>query len=96
MRLAQVDDEGIVIRLPWEALRSATEWCPKLEVHEEATGKLHKAVVAGLRTWADEVVRALNCEAENGDTPVTQMFDAAFVAAAEQGAEGVMIWGEEP
>jgi hypothetical protein len=96
MRLAKVEDDGIVIRLSWAALLSATEWCPQLEVHDEATGSVHKAVVTGLRTWADEVVRELNREGEDGSTAVTDLFDRAFDQACEQGAEGVRIWGEEP
>ena len=44
--------------------------------------------------FAREVVRALNHEnPDNGTTPIHRLFDAAFLDAIEQGAEGVE---EEP
>lgn len=39
--------------------------------------------------FAKEVVRELNSEDEEGTTAIHKMFDAAFIEAIEQGAEGV-------
>lgn len=39
--------------------------------------------------FAREVARALNDEDEQGTTLVHRMFDAAFVAAIENGADGI-------
>jgi hypothetical protein len=95
MELAKVEEDGIVIRLPWPALEMATEWCPGLEVEDKQTASVHQPRVVDVRVWAAEVVRELNREAEHGETAVTRLFDTAFVTASEQGAEGVRCWGDE-
>jgi hypothetical protein len=41
------------------------------------------------RTFARDVVRALNHEDEQGTTAIHRLFDAAFGCAIEDGAEGV-------
>jgi hypothetical protein len=39
--------------------------------------------------FAEEVCHALNDEREDGTTPVHMMFDKVFLAAIEDGAEGI-------
>lgn len=34
-----VEDDGIVIRLPWASLKTATEYCPRLEVLDPVDDK---------------------------------------------------------
>jgi len=51
--------------------------------------------VTDAETFAKEVCRALNDEREDGTTRVHMMFDAAFMEAINQGAEGVEEVDEE-
>lgn len=51
--------------------------------------------VTGPAIFAKEVCHALNDEREDGTTPVHMMFDKAFMAAIEQGADGIEEATEE-
>jgi hypothetical protein len=51
-------------------------------------------LISDKTVWAQEVVRQLNSEREDGSTPVHRMFDAAFLEALEQGAEGISCFGD--
>ena len=78
-----LDSEAIVIRLPLSVLPAALEgaWAASgIDLHFRVTD---------VGKFAPEVVRALEEEEEDGTTPVHRLFDAAFNAAIEQGAEGV-------
>jgi len=96
MLTVSVEEDGIVIRLPWPALKAATEYCPRLEVLDPVDDRPIGPAIIDLKAWAKEVVHEMNSEGENGDTLVTRMFDAAFERAAEQGPEGIRCHGEEP
>lgn len=45
--------------------------------------------IVNARKFARDFVAELNREEEDGSTPVHALFDAAFVAAVEQGADGM-------
>ncbi len=51
--------------------------------------------VTNAETFAKEVCRALNDEGEDGTTRVRTMFDAAFMEAINQGADGIEEVDEE-
>lgn len=90
--LAQIENGDIVIRITPDALRFASEngilntWFP-------AKSDFRSVRVTDLDKWRDAILRALNREAENGDTPVHLMLDGCLQYAAEQGEEGVEIEG---
>lgn len=89
MDLARIEGDELVIRLPLDALVTATEACPALYGDEQPPKVTDRAV------WAREVVCELNREAEDGTTLVHIMFDTAFEQAADQGAEGILFPGND-
>ena len=61
-------------------------WSDKTATYDESRFRItdpHK--------FAEEVVRQLNDEEDDGSTMFTRMMDTAFLAAIENGAEGVEI-----
>lgn len=96
MDMAKIEGDEIVIRLSLDTLVTATDACPAFtEQYDEATDSYRRAEVADRAVWAREVVRELNSESEDGTTLVHLMFDKAFLQAAEQGAEGIRLPGDE-
>ncbi len=83
---------AIVIRLPVAALAKAVEATPdeRLVHYDEETGCYVPPRVTNPQTFADEVLRVLNDEQEDGTTVVHEMFDAAIFRAIEDGALGVV------
>lgn len=90
MDMAKIEGDEIVIRLSFDALVTATEACPAFEPIED-----NQPAVTDRAVWAREVVRELNSESEDGTTLVHLMFDKAFLQAAEQGAEGIRLPGDD-
>lgn len=90
MDLAKIEGDEVVIRLPMDALVTATEACPAFEPIEDSTPK-----VTDPREWMKSVVDELNGEEEDGTTLVHLMFDKAFERAADQGAEGIRFDGDD-
>ena len=79
----RLEGDAIVIRLPLDVLALA------LEGSWAASGMDDHWRVTDASLFAPEVVRALEDEDEEGTTAVHKLFDAAFLAAIEAGAEGV-------
>ena len=74
---------SIVIRVPMKSLKDLVEgaW---------ALGSLDTRMkITDAKAFADELVSAINCEDEEGTTPLHRLFDAAINDALEQGAEGI-------
>ncbi len=90
MDLAKIEGDELVIRLPIDALVTATEACPAFEPIEDSAPK-----VTDPREWMKAVVDELNHEEEDGTTLVHLMLDEAFEKAADQGAEGIRFSDEE-
>lgn len=88
---AVIVGERIVISVSLDALATAVGATPALEDYDEETNDFAPPIVTDKQAWAREVVRQLNREQEDGTTPIHLMFDAAFVEAIEQGAEGVLL-----
>lgn len=72
---------NIVIVIPEASLAEA------LTAVEDERGAI--ASISDLDKFADEVVRELKREEENGDTVLHQAMDAALLAAVENGADGL-------
>ncbi len=75
----------IVIRVPFSVLPDALEQNPR-------DGSYVGGKVTSVQGFANEVVRELNAEAEDGTTPIHELFDRAMAAAIENGSE----WYEFP
>ena len=89
--LIAIEGDEIVIRVSMDALVFATEHGPALEAWSDEHSRFRGVKVTDPRKWLVSVFRALRREAENGDTPVHLMLDAALRYAAEQGEEGIEI-----
>ncbi|WP_036114549.1 MULTISPECIES: hypothetical protein [Luteibacter] len=88
---AKIIDGEIVIRLSLDTMAFAAERSPALESYsEEASGYL-MPLITDREAFAKELVHCLNKESEDGSTMVTDMFDAAFSAAADAGAAGIVF-----
>lgn len=90
---AAIEGDELVIRLPADILRSATNACPLLNLYCEEHNDFEPPLIVDLNTWCKEVVIELNREKEDGTTLVHEMFDKAFQNAAESGAEGIKFCG---
>ena len=89
----EIEGDDLVLRLPPEVLKPATEHCPLLEHFNEANNAFEHPTITSIEKWRKAVAAALNEEAEDGSTPLTRAFDKAFVSAIENGAEGIRIPG---
>lgn len=90
-----IEDGEVVIRIGIDTLKVAAEACPELE-ECLGSGYVVAPSITDIDLFAAEVVRELGREAEDGTTPVHILLDAAFVAAAEQGAEGIEFPEDTP
>ena len=79
---AAIEDDQIVIRVSIAAIPDAV----RAGVDLLAIDPPFKVTDPVL--FAPELIRALNDEDEEGTTPIHRLFDAAAIAAFEQGAEG--------
>lgn len=87
----EIEDNAIVIRLPFDALESATKYCPDLNEMAED----FEVEVVDINEWANDVLHELTMEEEDGTTPVMRLFDAAFADAAENGSLGISLGDDE-
>lgn len=87
--VCQVEGDELVIRIGFDALKMAAEYCPRFyndEVHGSSGGPYE--TVEDVRELASDVCRAITHEEEDGSSPLTELFDEAFLAAAENGSIG--------
>lgn len=91
----EIANGEISIHLPIGVLHMAAQWCPELNEYDPEGGDYKKPIVTDARLFAEAVVAALVDEAENGSTLVTRMFDRAFCAAVDNGADGIHLPGDE-
>lgn len=75
----------IVIELPISVLAKALYFSPE---NRDSDGDPAYRVT-DKAAFADAIVEALDREEEDGTTPLHRLFDAAMLAAIEDGAEGV-------
>lgn len=85
MDFASIEGDQIVIRVPLDALPNASQvaWDDHYGLEE------HDLHIVDVAVFADEFVRELNSEEEDGTTLVHLMLDKAAVNAAENGAAGL-------
>lgn len=87
--LAKIEGDEIVIRIPLAAIPYAASLA--LSEHgyaiDEATAET-RVVITDTRKFAEDMLRALNEESEDGSTRVHLTLDAAVCIAYEQGSEG--------
>lgn len=93
MLTVRIENDAIIIKLPLDTLKMATEYCGELATFDEAKNDWRKVEVTDLQEWAKAVVHELEREEEDGSTAITRMLDKAFEQAVEQGAEGIGIEG---
>jgi hypothetical protein len=85
MAQAKIENRAIVIRLPIKSLPTVVEGAWATNVMDV------RYMVIDPEMFAQDLVRELNDEDENGATRIHKMFDRAIEVAIEQGAEGVEI-----
>lgn len=87
--LAKIEDDEIVIRVPFAAIPYAASLA--LSEHgysvDERTAET-RITVTDARQFAEDMVRAMNTESEDGTTRVHILLDAAVCIAYENGSEG--------
>jgi hypothetical protein len=88
---ATLEDGVIVIRLHLDTMAHAAAGCPAFERFDEKSERFLAPVITDKDAFAIDFIRALNKESEDGSTMITNMFDEAFVAAADQGADGIVF-----
>lgn len=86
--LVEVSDGEIVIRIPIEILPNAAS----IAWDRRSTRRI---VVTDSWAFASGLMNVLRREAENGDTPVTDMLDAAVTRAIENGVIGFEFEDEQ-
>lgn len=85
----RVEGDELVIRIGFDALKMAAEYCPRFynyDVHGGGGGPYE--TVCDVRELASDVCRALTHEEEDGSSPLTELLDDAILAAAENGSVG--------
>ncbi len=86
MELARIEGDEIVIRIPIASLgESHTVPGELMDDYLEPAVKVTDPVA-----FAQEMIRVLNAEDEEGTTAVHILLDETFVAAYEGGAEGII------
>jgi len=83
---AQIIDGKLVISLRISTLAHAARHCAYFDALEEDGCPLK---ITDEAVFAESVAAALNCEEEDGSTPITRMLDDAFEHVSEQGMDGV-------
>lgn len=83
--LARIEGNEIVIRVPISAIPFAAE-CMDANLYGNQSPTFR---VSDLDAFASEIVLQLNCEEEDGSTPITQLLDNAMDQAIDSGCEGV-------
>jgi len=85
MNLVNVEGGDIVIRIPISGLSNSS--LVPAELFNDFSEPLFK--VTDAKAFSRAFIEELNHEDEDGSTPVTQLLDAVFLAAIENGADGV-------
>jgi hypothetical protein len=85
----RVEGDELVIRIGLDCLKMAAEYCPRFynyEVHKGSVGPYE--TVEDINELASDIRCALTHEEEDGSSPLTELFDDAILAAAENGSIG--------
>lgn len=88
--MLQVKIEGneIVIRMPFDALKTAYTYSPKIEnMFDGDLDAIPK--ITDLEIFAESVIEGLTVEREDGSNFIFDAFDEAFEYVLEQGLEGL-------
>jgi hypothetical protein len=84
---AEISRDGLLmITVSADIVKWATEHHPE---YWDADTDTYSIKVANKREWLRSVVRAINHEAEDGSTMLSDMMDKAIELAAEGGEEGL-------
>lgn len=92
---ARIIDGEIVIRLSIRIVATAARGLEAFEHIDEETDEVRCPKITDAAKFAEAVVVELNRDSEDGSTLLTNMFDEAFQAAAEWGAEGIVFPDED-
>lgn len=85
MSHATIHRRHIVIRIPISVL--AEEYIVPSDLLDE--NYKPRVLVTDLAAFAKDFVSELNREEEDGSTPITELLDAAFSKAVDNGAQGI-------
>ena len=85
--LCTLEDGSLKVVIPLDNLRFAAENHPSFDQTQDE--QIPTLRITDLEAFARDVRRALNCEAEDGSTPITRVLDSAIVDAVEYGTEAI-------
>lgn len=87
----QLEGEGLVIRIGIETLAFAAEDREPFNIFDEDINEfVQKIKVINDLGWAKDICQALTDEEEDGSSPLTNLLDAAFQTAVDQGS--INVW----
>jgi hypothetical protein len=84
-----IEDGVLTIQIGVEALAHATKLNPEMTEYDETTEDWVEPDITDVDVFAQEVLRALKDETDDGTTVVHRMLDDAVNDAIENGAEGI-------
>jgi hypothetical protein len=87
--------DRLVISVGINCISNALELGPEFESYDEVRGVFSYPKVTDPVIFARELAIELERESEDGTTRVHRMFDAAAKEAIEQGAEGIIVPGDD-
>jgi hypothetical protein len=91
----KIENGELVIRIGVPTLAWAADHMDEATVYDQDLRDFKQAwTVTDPAKFAKGVLNELIREEEDGSNPVTRMFDAAFLAAVDNGAEGVELADE--
>lgn len=88
---AVIEGDWVVIAIHKSNILSAVSLHPELEQYDEELDKYVSPIITDLDLFIQDVVNALNQEAEDGSTPITHALDEAILEAVENGSEGIEV-----
>jgi hypothetical protein len=88
---AAVEDGKLIVAIGIETLAFAFEKSEENNPYDEHTGDFKEKLRIGDKLqFSDDVVRAMNDEAEDGSTPLTRFIDSMMQEAVNQGSLGIL------
>ena len=90
-----LDGDEVVIRVGISALAFAAIHAKQLVTFDSEENDFRYPQIIDEARFAQDVVRRLKSEEEDGTTVVHRMLDDAFLVAVENGAEGILMPGDD-
>ena len=91
-----IEDGVLTMQIGVEALAHVTKLNPDLSEYDEATGEWNEPEITDPDKFAEEVLRALKDESDDGTTLLHVAIDTAAMNAIENGAEGIKLPSDTP